>query len=70
MKRVSVDFYRLYRAFDTLPSATLWFGQWGQWDGDDGLAIMDLDMSWLKWNVTIEWRRYKKRRWIGDGSII
>ena len=60
MKRVSVDFYRLYRAFDILPSATIWIGQWSRYDGDDGAAIWDIDLSWLKWGVSIELRRYKK----------
>ena len=56
MKRVSVEFYRLYRAFNILPSATIWFGHWN----DELDAIMYLDMSWLKWGVSIELRRYKK----------
>lgn len=55
MKCISVEFFKLYRAFDILPSATLWFGHWSQRDGD-----WALDMSWLRWGVSIEWRRYKK----------
>ena len=56
MTRVSVEFYRLYMAFDILPSATIWVGHWG----DDRTTIWDLDISWLRWGVSIEWRRYKK----------
>ena len=60
MKRVSVDFYKLYSAFDILPSATIWFGQWGRYEGDDSTTIWDLDMSWLRWGASIEWRQHKK----------
>ena len=60
MKRVSVDFYKLYRAFDILPSATIWFGHWSRYEGDDSTTIWDLDLSWLRWGVSIEWRRCKK----------
>ena len=60
MKSISVEFYRLYRAFDILPSATIWFGHWNSLEGDDGATIWDLDLSWLRWGVSIEWRRYKK----------
>ena len=55
MKRVSVEFYRLYRAFNILPSATIWVRHCL-----DPETIWDLDLSWLRWGVSIEWRRNEK----------
>ena len=54
MKLINIGWYKLYKAFDFLPSITLWRDKC-----PDGSTWV-LSFSWLVYGIEIEWFKEKR----------